>query len=374
MKYVKDNPSHGYLRSFMRLINIGGGEPEYDTPSNIIDAMKQAMEDGYTHYGDFRHIPELREAVAAKYKRYGVDVDPELVIITPGSTMGIYMAYKALMKPGEEFIVMDPCFFGYFLAVKEQGIKPVPVPRSGDNWSFNIDDLYNATTDKTKAVLICSPDNPTGAVLSQKELKELAEYSVEKDVKIISDDIYDEILYDGAKFKSIAALPGMRERTIILNGLSKTYAMTGWRVGYIIPPDKETYDMLFSLQMSTYLVLNQALQYASLEALTGPQDSVKKMVEGYREKREYVVDAWNDMPKVSVTKPKGAFYAFPDLSAYGMSSAKMAEYIKKEANVAITPGHLFGAQGEGHIRNSFAQSMDDLSEGLTRIKAALSKI
>ncbi|TFH17366.1 aminotransferase class I/II-fold pyridoxal phosphate-dependent enzyme [Candidatus Bathyarchaeota archaeon] len=358
----------------MRLINIGGGEPEYDTPSNIIEAMKQAMEDGYTHYGDFRHIPELREAVAAKYKRYGVDVDPELVIITPGSTMGIYMAYKALMKPGEEFIVMDPCFFGYFLAVKEQGIKPVPVPRSGDDWSFNIEDVYKATTDKTRAVLICSPDNPTGAVLSQKELKELAEYSVEKDVKIISDDIYDEILYDGAKFKSIAALPGMKERTIILNGLSKTYAMTGWRVGYIIPPDKETYDMLFSLQMSTYLVLNQALQYASLEALTGPQDSVKKMVEGYREKREYVVDAWNDMPKVSITKPKGAFYAFPDLSGYGLSSAKMAEYIKKEANVAITPGRLFGAQGEGHIRNSFAQSMDDLSEGLTRIKAALSKL
>ncbi|TRO50865.1 pyridoxal phosphate-dependent aminotransferase [Candidatus Bathyarchaeota archaeon] len=374
MKQVKDSHPHVCLRSFMRSISIGGGEPEYDTPSNIIDAMKKAMEDGYTHYGDFRHIPELRQAVAAKYKRYGVEVDPEQVIITPGSTMGIYMAYKALMKPGDEFIVTDPCFFGYFLAVKDQGIKPVPVPRSKEDWSFNIDDIYKATTEKTKAVLICSPDNPTGAVLSDKELKELAEYSIEKDVKIISDDIYDEILYDGAKFKSIASLPGMKERTIILNGLSKTYAMTGWRVGYIIPTDKETYDYLFSLQMSTYLVLNQALQYASLEALTGPQDSVKRMVEGYRKKRDYVIDTWNDMPKVSISKPKGAFYAFPDLSAYGMSSAKMAEYIKKETNVAITPGHLFGAQGEGHIRNSFAQSMDDLSEGLSRIKTALAKL
>ena len=374
MKQVKDPRPHEYLRNFMRQISIGGGEPEYDTPSNIIDAMKQAMEDGYTHYGDFRHIPELRQAVAAKYKRYGVEVDPELVIITPGSTMGIYMAYKALMKPGEEFLVMDPCFFGYFLAVKDQGIKPVPIPRSKEDWSFNIDDLYKATTDKTKAVLICSPDNPTGAVMGTKELKLLAEYSIEKDVKIISDDIYDEILYDGAKFKSIASMPGMKERTIILNGLSKTYAMTGWRVGYIIPPDKETYDYLFSIQMSTYLVLNQALQYASLEALTGPQDSVKRMVDGYRKKRDYVIDTWNDMSKVSISKPKGAFYAFPDLSAYGMSSAKMAEYIKKEANVAITPGHLFGAQGEGHIRNSFAQSMDDLSEGLSRIKAALAKL
>lgn len=358
----------------MRLISIGGGEPEYDTPSNIVDAMKQAMDDGYTHYGDFRHIPELRKAVADKYKRYGVEVDPEQVIITPGSTMGIYMAYKAFLEPGDELIVMDPCFFGYFMAVKEQGFKTVPVKRSKEDWSFSIEDIYAATTDKTKALLMCSPDNPTGAILSDSELKELAEYSKEKGVKIISDDIYDEITYDGAEFKSIAALPDMKENTLILNGLSKTYAMTGWRVGYIIPPDKETYDKLFSIQMSTYLVLNQALQYASLEALTGPQDSVKEMVKGYREKREYVFDAWSDMPKVSVSKPRGAFYMFPDLSGYGMSSAKMAQYIREEAKVAITPGHLFGEQGEGHIRNSFAQSMDDLSEGLDRIKKALAKL
>jgi len=358
----------------MRLISIGGGEPEYDTPSNIIDAMKQAMDDGYTHYGDFRHILALRQAVADKYKRYGVEVDPEQVIITPGSTMGIYMAYKAFLEPGDELIVMDPRFFGYFDAVEEQGFKTVPVKRSKDDWSFKIEDIYAATTDKTRAVLMCSPDNPTGAVLSDKELKELAEYSKEKDVKIISDDIYDEITYDGAKFKSIAALPEMKENTLILNGLSKTYAMTGWRVGYIIPPDKATYDRLFSFQMSTYLVLNQALQYASLEALSGPQDSVAKMVKGYREKREYVVDAWNDMPKVSVSKPKGAFYTFPDLSAYGKTSAELAKYFRAEAKVAITPGHLFGAQGEGHVRNSFAQSMDDLSEGLDRIKRALAKL
>jgi aminotransferase len=358
----------------MRLISIGGGEPEYDTPSNIVDAMKQAIDDGYTHYGDFRHIPELRQAVADKYKRYNVKVDPEQVIITPGSTMGIYMAYKAFLNPGDELIVLDPCFFGYFLAVEEQGFKTIPVKRDKEDWSFNIEDIYNATTDKTKALLMCSPDNPTGSVLSDKELKEIAEYSMEKDIKIISDDIYDEITYDGAKFKSIASFPGMKERTLILNGLSKTYAMTGWRVGYIIPPDKETYDKLFSIQMSTYLVLNQALQYASLEALSGPQESVAEMVKGYREKREYVFDAWYDMPKVSVTKPKGAFYTFPDLSAYGKTSAELAKYIRDEAKVAITPGHLFGEEGEGHIRNSFAQSMDDLSEGLDRIKKVLTKL
>lgn len=358
----------------MRIISIGGGEPEYDTPSNIVNAMKQAIDEGYTHYGNFRHIPELRQAVADKYKRYGVEVNPEQVIITPGSTMGIYMAYKAFLNPGDELIVMDPCFFGYFMAVKEQGFKTVPVNRSKDDWSFNIEDVYSATTEKTKAVLMCSPDNPTGAILEEKELKELANYSQEKDIKIISDDIYDEITYDGAKFKSIASLPGMKERTLILNGLSKTYAMTGWRVGYIIPPNKEIYDKLFSFQMSTYLVLNQALQHASLEALTGPQDSVGEMIKGYKEKREFVVDTWNDMPNVSVTKPKGAFYTFPDLSSYGKTSFELAKYLREEAKVVITPGHLFGAQGEGHIRNSFAQSMDDLSEGLDRIKKVLAKL
>jgi aminotransferase len=358
-----------------RLISIGGGEPEYDTPKHIVDAMKKAMDDGYTHYGNFRHIPELREAVAAKYQKYGVDVDPELVIITPGSTMGIYMAYRTLMQPGEEYITMDPAFFGYYGPAKELGVNPVPIPRYKDeNWGFHLDDIQKATTDKTKAILICSPDNPTGAVMSDEALKEIAEYSIENNVTVISDDIYDEISYDGHKFKSIASLPEMAERTIILNGLSKTYAMTGWRVGYIIAPDQETYDKLFNIQMSTFLVLNQAMQYASLAALAGPQDCVTEMVKKYEAKRDYALDRWSEIPNVDVTKPEGAFYLFPDLSAYGKNSPQLAKYLREEANVAITPGHLFGKQGEGHIRNAYAQSMADLEEGMDRIKAALKKI
>lgn len=358
-----------------RLISIGGGEPEYDTPKHIVDAMKKAMDDGYTHYGNFRHIPELREAVAAKYHKYGVDVDPEHVIITPGSTMGIYMVYRTLMQPGEEFLTMDPCFFGYYGPAKELGVKPVAVPRYKDeNWGFHIDDIQKATTEKTKGILICSPDNPTGSVLSDEKLKELAEYSIKNNVTVISDDIYDEITYDGHKFKSIASLPGMAERTIILNGLSKTYAMTGWRVGYIIAPDQETYDRLFSIQMSTFLVLNQAMQYASIAALSGPQDCVTDMVKKYEAKRNYAYDRWEEIPNVEITKPEGAFYLFPDLSAYGKSSPQLAKYFREEANVAITPGHLFGKQGEGHIRNAYAQSMADLEEGMDRIKAALKKL
>lgn len=358
-----------------RMISIGGGEPEYDTPKHIVDAMKQAMDEGHTHYGDFRHIPELREAVAAKYHKYGVDVNPEHVIITPGSTMGIYMAFRTLMNPGEEFLMMDPAFFGYYGPAGELGVKPVTIPRyKNENWDFHLDDIQKATTDKTKGILICSPDNPTGAVMSDEKLKEIAEYSIENNVTVISDDIYDEITYDGHKFKSIASLPEMAERTIILNGLSKTYAMTGWRVGYIIAPDQETYDKLFNIQMSTFLVLNQAMQHASLAALSGPQDCVTDMVKKYEVKRDYVLDRWAEIPKADVTKPEGAFYLFPDLSAYGKSSPQIDKFLREEAKVAITPGHLFGKQGKGHIRNAYAQSMTDLEEGMDRIKAALKKI
>ncbi|MCW4051539.1 MAG: aminotransferase class I/II-fold pyridoxal phosphate-dependent enzyme [Candidatus Bathyarchaeota archaeon] len=358
-----------------RLISIGGGEPEYKTPEHVIQAMKKAMDDGHTHYGNFRHILELREAVAAKYQKLGVDVDPELVIITPGSTMGIFMVFDALMKRGDDLLTMDPAFFGYYQPIEYLGINAVPVPRhKEEGWKFHTEDLYEKTTDKTKALLICSPDNPTGAVLDDEDLKGIADYTKEKDKWVISDDIYDEITYDGHKFKSIATLPGMQERTVILNGLSKTYAMTGWRVGYIIAPNKELYDTLFTTQMCTFLVLNAALQRASIAALTGPQDCVKEMVAKYEKKRDCVLDAWNDIPKVTVTKPEGAFYTFPDLSEYGLSSPKMAKYIRDEANVAITPGHLFGKNGEGHIRNAYAQSMPDLEEGLSRIKKALAKL
>ncbi len=359
----------------IRVIGLGGGEPEYKTPEHIIQAMKRAMDTGYTHYGDFRHITELREAIAKKYQRMGVDANPEWVIITPGSTMGIYMVYDALMNRGDEFLIMDPCFFGYFEAVKLLGLNTIPVPRyKEENWRFHVEDLDDKVTPNTKAILVCSPDNPTGAVMDEEELKAISDFAKENDLWIISDDIYDEITYDDHKFKSIAILPDTQERTIILNGLSKTYAMTGWRVGYIIAPNQEIYERLFSIQMATFLVVNAAIQQASVKALTGPQNSVKMMVAEYKKKRDYVIDAWMDIPRVSITKPQGAFYVFPDLSDYGYTSAKITKYIMDEAKVVVTSGHLFGNRGEGHIRNAYAQSMADLEEGLSRIRKALSKL
>lgn len=358
-----------------RMIDIGDGEPEFKTPEHIIDAMKQALDEGHTHYGDFRHIPELREAIAAKYVKYGVDVNPDHVVVTPGSKMGIYMVFRSLLNQGDDLMVFDPCFFGYFDSLNQIGFNPVTVSRDKEeNWRHREDDIYDAHTDKTKAVLICSPDNPTGAVLKDEELKGIADYATEKDVYVISDDMYDKITYDGSKFKSIASFSGMPERTIIINGFSKTYAMTGWRVGYLIAPNKELYDKFFELQISTFLVVNAAIQRASHAALTGSQDCVLDMVKKCDEKRRYAYDFWTDIPNANITKPEGAFYLFPDLSAYGLSSEKMVQYIREEAKVGVTPGHLFGVNGEGHIRNSYAQSMDDLEEGLGRIKAALKKL
>jgi aminotransferase len=337
--------------------------------------MKQAMDEGHTHYGEFAHIQELREAIAEKYRGLGVDVDPDRVLVTPGSTMGIYMVLRGLVGPGNSLVTFDPCFFGYLEAMKHVGCVPVPVPRYVDeDWAFHREDLEAAVTLETRGILICSPDNPTGAVLGQRELEDIAEVAVEKDLMVVSDDIYDAITYDGEEFSSIAALPGMAERTVILNGLSKTYAMTGWRVGYVIAPTDELAKRFMEIQMSTFLVLNAAVQRAALAALVGPQDCVTEMVKGYAERREYVLDFWEGVPGVSVTKPRGAFYVFPNISSYGLSSVEMAKYLREEGDVVVTPGSLFGSKGEGHIRQAYAQSMEDIVEGLGRIGEALAKL
>lgn len=357
-----------------RLIGIGGGEPEFDTPKHIVDAMKKAIDDGHTHYGSFAGISELKEAIAAKYQAYGVDVNPEYVIITPGSTMGIYQSLHGITSPGDDFITMNPCFFAYLSTFEFVGVKPMTVPRyKEEGWRIHVDDVAEAVTPKTKGILICSPDNPTGNVLREEELKGLAEIAIDRDLWVISDDIYDMITYDGAEFKSIATLPEMQKRTIILNGFSKAYAMTGWRLGYIIAPDEATYRKLFDIQMSTYLVVNAAVQRAGVAALTGPQDCVHEMVKKYDEKRRYSLDAYSELDGVECTVPEGAMYVFPDMSVYGKTSKELCDYLLKEARVSLTPGSNFGSLGEGHYRQAFAQSFEDISEGLYRIKKALGK-
>jgi aminotransferase len=357
------------------VIRISAGEPEFDTPRHIVDAMKTALDDGHTHYGSFAGIPELKEAVSKKYEGYGVKSDPESVLITPGSTQGIYQSLKAITEPGDDVVVMNPCFFAYLTTFDFLGINAVSLPRySDEGWRFHVEDLLEVVTPKTKAILYASPDNPTGAVLGDSELKSMAEVAEEKDLTLISDDIYDMITYEGIRFRSIAALPGMAERTVILNGLSKSYAMTGWRVGYVIAPTRELYQRMMTVQMATYLVVNAAVQRAALAALNGPQDCVSEMVKSYDEKRNYVLDRYEDMDGVDCGKPEGAFYMFPDVSSYGMTSKKLCDHLLREGRVGVLDGAEFGSRGEGHFRQAFAQSKEELSEGLDRIERALNKL
>ena len=349
------------------MINIGGGEPEFDTPPHIVEAMKRALDEGHTHYGSFAGIPEFKEAVAAKYDGYGVDVDPDRVLITPGSTMGIYMALKGMTEPGDEFLTADPCFFAYYSTFDFVGVRPVGFPRyEGEGWVVHPEDLTEAVTPRTRGILICSPDNPTGAVLTEGEMRGIAEVAVDHDLMVVADEIYDMITFNGVEHVSIASLPGMAERTVILNGFSKAYAMTGWRLGYVIAPSEELYRRLFSIQMSTYLVVNAAVQRAGVAALTGSQDCVREMVKRYDEKRRFCVDAYNAMDGVVCAAPQGAMYVFPDVSSFGLSSSELCGRLL-EAGVSVRAGSDFGSCGEGYFRQSYAQSPDDIREGLERI-------
>lgn len=358
-----------------RIIYIGGGEPEYKTPEHIIDAMKKALDDGVTHYGDFAGLLELREAIAKRYQRYGVDVNPQNIVLTPGSSMGIYMVAKALAGPGDHIATMNPCFFGYLSPFKELGIIPAWIPRhEEDGWCIYADELEKSITNRTKAILICSPDNPTGTILTIKDLKAIAEVAQKHNLYIITDDIYDDIVYDGIKVQHIASLPGMRKRTIIINGLSKAYAMTGWRMGYVISPSRVVHEILSEIQHASYLVVNSAIQVAAIEALTGPQDCVSRMVKEYDEKRKMVYDLYCDISGVTVTKPVGAFYFFPNVSSYGIKSRELVAYFLSEAKVQVTPGVNFGSNGEYHFRTAYCQSVKDLQEGIDRIKKALLKL
>ena len=354
-----------------RVINIGGGEPEFDTPPHIVEAMKRALDEGHTHYGNFAGVPELKEAVATKYDGLGVDVDPGRVLITPGSTMGIYMTLKALTEPGDGFLTADPCFFAYYSTFDFVGVKPAGYPRyEEEGWVVHPEDLAEAVTPRTKGILICSPDNPTGAVLTDSEMKGIAEVAVDHDLTVVADEIYDMITFDGVKHRSIASLPGMAERTVILNGFSKAYAMTGWRLGYVIAPTDQLYRRLFGVQMSTYLVVNAAVQRAGIAALTGSQEPVHQMVEAYDAKRRHCVDAYNRMDGVECATPQGAMYVFPDASSLGLSSSELCAKLL-EAGVSVRPGADFGPRGEGHFRQSYAQSMADIREGLERMAEVL---
>jgi aspartate/methionine/tyrosine aminotransferase len=354
------------------VIHLEVGEPDFDTPANVREAAKRALDTGKTHYPPFSGIPELREAVAADTAaRRGFAPDPANVFITVGGKGVMYYAILALVNAGDEVIVPDPGYPIYESVTRFVGGVPMAIPiRQEHDFRLDPDELASLVTPRTKLIVINSPANPTGGVLTRGDLERIAEIALRHDLVVLSDEIYSRILYDGGEHSSIAALPGMAERTIVLDGFSKTYAMTGWRLGYgIVPP---WLAMGFGrLLINSVSGATTFAQHGAVEALTGPQDDVDAMVAEFRARRDLVVDGLNAIPGFRCLRPAGAFYAFPEISGTGLTGSQLADRLLADVGVSVLSGTAFGTVGGNHIRLSYANSRENISEALRRIRTVV---
>ncbi|HEY5629491.1 MAG TPA: pyridoxal phosphate-dependent aminotransferase [Candidatus Limnocylindrales bacterium] len=352
------------------VIHLEIGEPDADTPANVRDAAKRALDAGQTHYPPFAGLPELRAAIATDAgARRGMSVAPEDVFVTVGGKGVMVYAILALVDPGDEVIVPDPGYPIYESLTRFLDATPVVLPiRMANDFQVDVDELEALISPRTKLIVINSPANPTGGVLSGDDLERIAALAERHDVAILSDEIYSRILYDGAEHVSIASLPGLASRTIVLDGFSKTYAMTGWRLGYAIVPDwlRQAYGTLI---INTVSGATSFAQAGAVEALTGPQVEVEAMVAEFRVRRDLVVDGLNAIPGIECRTPQGAFYAFPSIAGTGLDGPTFAERLLQEAGVCVLSGTSFGSVGREHIRISYATSRDNLAEALRRIDA-----
>jgi len=358
------------------VIYLNIGEPDFGTPDHIREAAKEAISKGYTHYTPDAGIPELREAIAEKESAKGVDISPEQVLVTPGSTGGIYSAVMATVNPGDEVLLADPWYPGYRRAVQLAGGRLVGIPtRDEEGFSLNPDVVNElASSGRAKLIIVASPNNPTGALYSREVLRAIAEIAVDRGLWVLSDEVYEKFVYEGREFVSMLEFPGMEEHAIIVNSFSKTYAMTGWRVGYAVGP-KEVIEEMGKVNLATAVCVTSIAQYAALAALKGPQDCVERMVREYDERRSLVVRMMRDIPGVKFAKPYGAFYVFPNVEQLGMPSEDLAKFLAREARVVVSPGYPhFGPGGRGHIRISYSTSKGRLEEAMRRIGEALEKL
>jgi aspartate/methionine/tyrosine aminotransferase len=350
------------------MIHLQIGEPDFDTPAHVREAAKRALDDGATHYAPFPGIPELRAAIADDVtRRKGVPADPSQVFVTVGGKGVMLYAILGLIDPSDEVIVPDPGYPIYESLTRFVGAKPVPIPiRMEHDFRLDVEELASLITPRTRLLIINSPANPTGGVLTRGDLERIAELAEEHDLWVMTDEIYARILYDGAEHFSIAALPGMADRTIILDGFSKTFAMTGWRLGYaVVPPSLiETFS---ELVINTISCAPTFAQVGAVQALVGPQDDVDAMVVEFKARRDLVVEGLNEINGIRCATPLGAFYAFPDISGTGLTGAELAERLLMESDVCVLPGTAFGGVGTEHIRISYANSRENLTEALNRI-------
>jgi aspartate/methionine/tyrosine aminotransferase len=356
-------------KSGRKIYNLDVGEPDFDTPEHIKRAAIEALMEGFTHYTSSLGIIDLRRAIAEHLRnRKGLDVNPEKeIIVTPGAKHAIYCACLATLNPGDEVLVLTPTWPTHFTCVEVTGAIVVEVS-CGETYSLDEEALKERITPRTRMIIVNSPNNPTGGVLSVSELKVIADLADDHDLLILSDEIYDEIIYDGFETKSMASFSNIKDNVILINGFSKAYAMTGWRLGYAVA-NETIIDAMNRIQQSTTTCPASFIQKAGIAALKGPQDSVRKMIEEFDRRRKYVVKALNEFPGVKCVMPKGAFYVFPRISKLGMSSFEVSMKLLEEEGVSTTPGSVFGKCGEGHIRLSYATSLEVIAEALEKIKS-----
>lgn len=356
------------------IIHLEVGEPDFKTPANILEAGIRALKAGDTRYGPAPGVPELREAIAQDVcVRLGIEVKPEQVVVTPGGKAIAFFAFLALLEPGDEVIYTNPGFPIYEAMTDFIGAKRVPLRLLEERgFRFEVQDFLSKVSPKTRLIVINSPQNPTGSVLTKSDLEVVAEVAVERGLWVLSDEVYNRIIYEGESL-SIASLPGMQRRTIILNSFSKSYAMTGWRLGFgIMPPELASH--IIRLVINSNSCTPPFIQRAGIEALKGPQEAVTRMVAAFRERREVIVEGLNSIEGLRTVKPQGAFYIFPNIEGVGMGSGEFADYLLKEAGVAVLPGTAFGEYGEGFIRISYANSLGNIRKALDRISKAVARM
>ncbi len=351
------------------IINLGIGQPDFPTPENIVAAAKKALQDGHHGYTPANGILPLREAVAADMAdRRGIAVDPDRIVIVPGGKVTMYLAITMFGEPGAEIMYPDPGFPIYRSVIDFTGAEAVPIPlyeQSG--FSFSADEVLAKITPRTRLIIVNSPANPTGGVVPKSELDKLVAGLVDHpDVAVMSDEIYARMVYDGVPHASLTAYPEIEDRLILLDGWSKTYAMTGWRLGWAVWPEALA-PHATRLAINIHSCVNAATQYAGIEALTGPQDAVDNMVQAFDERRGVIIDRLNALPGFRCARPGGAFYAFPNIEATGLSAADLQDRLLTEAGVALIAGTSFGAQGEGYLRFSYANSIENIETAIERI-------
>ncbi len=358
------------------IVHLEIGEPDFDTPANIVSAAKSALDHGYTHYGPSAGLPEAREAIAAYIERTrsGVRCTPEQIVITPGAKPIMFYAIMATVDEGDEVIYPNPGFPIYESVINFLGARPVALPlREDKGFRFEIDDLESRITDRTRMLIINSPQNPTGGVLEHSDLARIAELAVKHNFLVFSDEIYSRITYDGFQHESILQFDGMTERTIMLDGFSKTYAMTGWRLGYGMMPASLA-AAVAKLQTNCTSCTAGFSQIAGIEALGGDQSAADAMIQEFGRRRDVIVDGLNSIPGFRCHRPHGAFYVFPNIEGTGFSSQRMADHLLEEAGVACLSGTSFGQFGEGFIRFSYANSIENIEKALNRVDEAVRKL